>query len=162
MELISVTPVLFLDEPTSGLSSYDSDGVVRLLKRLSKEGKTIIATIHQPSLTAFREFDNLIMIARDRPGPGAMIYFGPAYPDAIEFFDPEGARVVRSQEGKELSPEMVFTGLAKLHAAEWRIRFDASSHRRKFVDERSGTMPEGITHVGAVGALRNGIRRTPN
>ena len=86
MELISDTPVLFLDEPTSGLSSYDAEGVVELLKRLSREGKTIITTIHQPSIDVYRKFDNLIMISRDRGGCGALAFFGPAYPDSIEFF----------------------------------------------------------------------------
>ena len=72
LELISDTPVLFLDEPTSGLSSYDAAGVVDLLKRLSHEGKTIIATIHQPSLEVFKKFDNLIMISRDPGGTAAL------------------------------------------------------------------------------------------
>jgi pSer/pThr/pTyr-binding forkhead associated (FHA) protein/ABC-type cobalamin/Fe3+-siderophores transport system ATPase subunit len=50
LELITDTPLLFLDEPTSGLSSYDAESVVDLLKALSKTGKTVITTIHQPSL----------------------------------------------------------------------------------------------------------------
>ena len=86
LELISDTPVLFLDEPTSGLSSYDAAGVIDLLKRLSQQGKTIVATIHQPSVDVFRKFDNLIMISRDPGGCGALAYFGPAYPDSIKFF----------------------------------------------------------------------------
>jgi ABC-type multidrug transport system ATPase subunit len=88
MELITDTPVLFLDEPTSGLSSYDAEGVIELLKRLAHDGKTIITTIHQPSINIFRKFDDLIMISRDSGGPGAMAYFGPAYPDSIQFFRP--------------------------------------------------------------------------
>ena len=86
LELISDTPVLFLDEPTSGLSSYDAAGVVDLLKRLSQQGKTIVATIHQPSIDVFRKFDNLIMISRDPGGCGALAYFGPAYPIRSSFF----------------------------------------------------------------------------
>ena len=57
--------MIFLDEPTSGLSSYDAENVVQVLKKLSKEGNTIITTIHQPSLDIFKQFDSLIMISRD-------------------------------------------------------------------------------------------------
>ena len=76
LELVNDTPILFLDEPTSGLSSRDADGVVRLLKKLSREGKTIVTTIHQPSLGVFRQFDNLIMISKDKEGTGAMVFLG--------------------------------------------------------------------------------------
>lgn len=56
MELITDTPVLFLDEPTSGLSSYYAEGVIDLLQRLAREGKTIITTIHQPSIDVYKKF----------------------------------------------------------------------------------------------------------
>jgi ABC-type multidrug transport system ATPase subunit/ABC-type multidrug transport system permease subunit len=141
MELINDTPVIFLDEPTSGLSSYDAEGVIRLLKQLAGEGKTIITTIHQPSLDIFREFDNLIMISRDRGGHGSLAYFGPAYPESIEFFDAEGTRLIRSQPGKELSPEMLLSGLAKKKTAEWSQAYEASALKRQFVGERSGKVP---------------------
>ena len=131
MELINDTPVIFLDEPTSGLSSYDADGVIHLLKALSNEGKTIITTIHQPSLEIFKQFDSLIMISRDRGGRGALAYFGPAHPDSIEFFSPEAA-------GGPLSPELVLSGLAKRSTAEWAYTYEQSKYKRLFVTERAG------------------------
>lgn len=134
LELISDTPVLFLDEPTSGLSSYDAAGVVDLLKRLSQAGKTIVATIHQPSIDVFRKFDNLIMISRDPGGAGALAYFGPAYPDSIKFFH-DGAP--DSAAAGELNPEMLLTGLAGRNTAEWTARFGASHYCRQFVDDRA-------------------------
>jgi ABC-type multidrug transport system ATPase subunit/pSer/pThr/pTyr-binding forkhead associated (FHA) protein/ABC-type multidrug transport system permease subunit len=139
MELISDTPVLFLDEPTSGLSSYDAEGVVRVLKRLSREGKTIITTIHQPSIVVFRQFDDLIMISRDSGGCGAMVYFGPAYPDAIEFFDASAApQAPAAREGKDKTPEALMTGLASSPTADWSARFAASPYHHQFVQDRSG------------------------
>ena len=143
LELISDTPVLFLDEPTSGLSSYDAAGVVDLLKRLSLEGKTIIATIHQPSLEVFKKFDNLIMISRDPGGTGALAYFGPAYPDSIQFFhgEPAGATALDSgangHDRAELGPEMLLTGLSRLKTPEWYARFNQSPYRKQFVDDRA-------------------------
>lgn len=147
MELINDTPVIFLDEPTSGLSSYDAEGVIRLLKTLSNEGKTIVTTIHQPSLDIFKQFDNLIMISRDRGGRGALAYFGPAHPDSIEFFD--GASV---QAGAALSPEMVLSGLAKRSTPEWAGTYEQSKYKRLFVTERAGKIPS--TAGAAAGAVR--------
>jgi ABC-type multidrug transport system permease subunit len=135
MELITDTPVLFLDEPTSGLSSYDAEGVVDLLKRLAGSGKTIITTIHQPSIDVYRKFDNLIMISRDRGGCGSLAYYGPAFPDSIEFFHPPA----RQQTDKStLNPEMLLTGLAKQPTAEWAKNYGQSKYRKLFVEDRSG------------------------
>jgi ABC transport system ATP-binding/permease protein len=145
MELISDTPVLFLDEPTSGLSSYDAEGVVDLLKRLSREGKTIITTIHQPSIDVYRKFDNLIMISRDPGGCGALAFFGPAYPDSIEFFHGQASESKSTQveqpAEKDLSPEMLLTGLSKAKTSEWRERYMRSRYRKQFVEDRAGKVP---------------------
>lgn len=144
LELISDTPVLFLDEPTSGLSSYDAAGVIDLLDRLSAMGKTIIATIHQPSLEVFRKFDNLIMISRDAGRSGALVYFGPAYPDSIQFFrEPPGtlAPDAGGAADEDLAPEMLLTGLAHADTAAWTERFSRSHYRTQFVDGRAAQTP---------------------
>jgi ABC-type multidrug transport system ATPase subunit/pSer/pThr/pTyr-binding forkhead associated (FHA) protein/ABC-type multidrug transport system permease subunit len=143
MELITDTPVLFLDEPTSGLSSYDAEGVVDLLKRLAGEGKTIITTIHQPSVDVYKKFDNLIMISRDRGGAcGALAYFGPAYPESIEFFNQPANKpaAVRNETvvAKDLNPEMLLTGLAGMKTADWCERYKQSRYHKLFVEGRAG------------------------
>ncbi|HKF45988.1 MAG TPA: FHA domain-containing protein [Terracidiphilus sp.] len=147
LELITDTPVLFLDEPTSGLSSYDAESVVDLLKELSKAGKTIITTIHQPSLKVYRQFDDLIMVSRDRgEKPGALVYFGPAYPDAIQFFNPpKGPKAPQAQP--DLNPEMLFSGMAAVPEGSrtdtWRQRYEVSRYQKEFVASRSGKRPQG-------------------
>jgi ABC transport system ATP-binding/permease protein len=144
LELITDTPVLILDEPTSGLSSYDAESVVDLLKNLARAGKTIITTIHQPSLKVFKQFDDLIMISRDKDKAGAMVYYGPAYPDSIQFFNP-------SSPGKtatitpELNPEMLFSGMTAVpetnRTETWRERYLDSRYQREFVSNRAGKQP---------------------
>jgi ABC-type multidrug transport system ATPase subunit/pSer/pThr/pTyr-binding forkhead associated (FHA) protein len=139
LELINDTPVLFLDEPTSGLSSYDAESVIDLLKDLSKQGKTIITTIHQPSLHIYKQFDDLIMVNRDTGGKsGSMVYFGPAFPDSIQFFNglPHGA-----EPTPELSPEMLLSGVATRTSADWQQAYKSSRYQRDFVDARSGKQP---------------------
>jgi len=137
MELLSDPNVLFLDEPTSGLSSYDALQVVRLLRRLANEGKTIVLTIHQPSTDIYREFDNLIMVSRDRgaSNSGALAYFGPAYPDSIRFFNGTS-----SEENP--SPELLLEGLAKRSTPEWVAEYEHSPYRRQFVEDRAGQLPQ--------------------
>jgi ABC-type multidrug transport system ATPase subunit len=53
-------------EPTSGLDSFTAISIVRLLKRLSRRGRTIIFTIHQPSSDIFAAFDRLILMVKGK------------------------------------------------------------------------------------------------
>jgi ABC-type multidrug transport system ATPase subunit/pSer/pThr/pTyr-binding forkhead associated (FHA) protein/ABC-type multidrug transport system permease subunit len=153
LELITDTPVLFLDEPTSGLSSYDAESVVDLLKGLSKTGKTIITTIHQPSLKVYKQFDDLIMISRDKGNnPGVMVFFGPAHPDSIQFFNPSGSGSRNLPVPQELNPEMLFSGMntvpETVRTETWRQRYQASRYQKEFVANRSGKQPESQGKTG--------------
>ena len=49
--------LLFVDEPTSGLDSFMAQTVVANLRNLAKNGRTILATIHQPSSEVYQMFD---------------------------------------------------------------------------------------------------------
>jgi len=132
MELLTDPAVLFLDEPTSGLSSEDALTVMRLLRKLADGGKTILLTIHQPSLDAYRLLDNLVVVAKD-PGTadaGRLVYYGPAYPQAVEFFNPQ------EKAAAKLVPDEVLRGLAKEKTEEWVRRYAASLWKRQFVDDR--------------------------
>ena len=145
LELIIDTPVLFLDEPTSGLSSYDAESVVDLLKQLSKTGKTIITTIHQPSKKVYQQFDDLIMVSRDKGDkPGALVFFGPAFPDAIQFFNPASPGKPQDKPA-DLNPEMLFSGMTSVPETTrteiWKQRYQASIYQKEFVANRSGTQP---------------------
>jgi ABC-type multidrug transport system ATPase subunit/pSer/pThr/pTyr-binding forkhead associated (FHA) protein/ABC-type multidrug transport system permease subunit len=134
MELLSDPSVLFLDEPTSGLSSHDAFQVMQLLRRLADSGKTIITTIHQPSVDIFKQFDSLIMVARDKGNqPGMLVYFGPAYPESIEFFNPGAA----GKSGPP-TPEMLMSGLAQLPTAHWAGSYEKSPYKKSFVESRTG------------------------
>jgi ABC-type multidrug transport system ATPase subunit len=133
MELLSDPSVLFLDEPTSGLSSHDAFQVMQLLRTLADGGKTIVTTIHQPSLDIFRQFDSLIMVARDKGNhPGMLVYFGPAYPESIDFFNPE------MKNGSTGIPEMLMSGLALQRAGHWAGLYERSSFKKLFVESRRG------------------------
>ncbi|XP_039552088.1 broad substrate specificity ATP-binding cassette transporter ABCG2 isoform X2 [Passer montanus] len=84
MELITDPAILFLDEPTTGLDASTANAVLLLLKRMSKQGRTIIFSIHQPRYSIFRLFDTLTLLAA-----GRMLYHGPAQ-HAIDYFQSIG------------------------------------------------------------------------
>ncbi|KAI9225014.1 P-loop containing nucleoside triphosphate hydrolase protein, partial [Blastocladiella britannica] len=73
MEIVSNPSVIFLDEPTSGLDTYTAFAVVKLLKELAASGRTVIATLHQPSSEIFHMIDELCIMSA-----GGIMYSGPA------------------------------------------------------------------------------------
>jgi ABC-type multidrug transport system ATPase subunit/pSer/pThr/pTyr-binding forkhead associated (FHA) protein len=138
MELLTDPLVLFLDEPTSGLFSEDALVVMKGLRGLADAGKTILLTLHQPSLEAFRLMDNLVVVSRDKApdAAGVLAYYGPAYPDAITFFNPDHATA--AQKGAELSPDDIFRGMSRQPASAWNAAYKKSRYHRKFVAAREG------------------------
>ena len=78
--LLIITGLIFLDEPTTGLDAANSLNVMTLLNQLTKQGRTVICTIHQPRSTIFDLFDQLMLLSR-----GRVVYFGPAR-DAVTYF----------------------------------------------------------------------------
>lgn len=84
LEILTRPRLLFLDEPTSGLDSAAAFFVVTALRNLARDGRTIIASIHQPSSEVFELFDNLTLLSG-----GKLIYFGQAN-NAIEHFTSAG------------------------------------------------------------------------
>ncbi|KAF6128466.1 ATP binding cassette subfamily G member 2 (Junior blood group) [Phyllostomus discolor] len=84
MELITNPSILFLDEPTTGLDSSTANAVLSLLKRMSKGGRTIIFSIHQPRFSIFKLFDSLTLLAS-----GRLMFHGPAQ-EALEYFASAG------------------------------------------------------------------------
>jgi ABC-type multidrug transport system ATPase subunit len=73
VEMITSPSCIFLDEPTSGLDSTAATSLVRLLRKLADQGKTVVAVIHQPSQHVFNQFDDLLLLSE-----GRQLYFGDA------------------------------------------------------------------------------------
>ncbi|KAL7562290.1 hypothetical protein ACA910_014509 [Epithemia clementina (nom. ined.)] len=72
IELVSNPSILFLDEPTSGLDARAAMIVMRGLRRIAKSGRAVCATIHQPSISIFSDFDSLLLLKRG----GEVVFFG--------------------------------------------------------------------------------------
>jgi ATP-binding cassette subfamily G (WHITE) protein 1 len=73
MEMITNPAILFLDEPTSGLDTFTAFNVVSTLLQLAHDqGRTVVATVHQPSSETFHLFDDILLLAE-----GQVMYHGP-------------------------------------------------------------------------------------
>ncbi len=55
--------VLYLDEPTSGLDSATANEIMKLMKEIADDNRTVIASIHSPTAFCFSLFDNLLLLA---------------------------------------------------------------------------------------------------
>uniref|UniRef100_A0ACD5U6A6 Uncharacterized protein n=1 Tax=Avena sativa TaxID=4498 RepID=A0ACD5U6A6_AVESA len=84
LEILMRPRLLFLDEPTSGLDSASAFFVTQTLRGLARDGRTVIASIHQPSSEVFELFDRLFLLSG-----GKTVYFGQAS-EACEFFAQAG------------------------------------------------------------------------
>ncbi|MGW2426541.1 FHA domain-containing protein [Streptomyces sp. NPDC001709] len=97
LELLTKPSLLFLDEPTSGLDPGMDRSVMRMLRGLADDGRTVIVVTH--SVLSLKLCDRLLVLA---PG-GEVAYYGPPeealpffgfedWPEAFEAFEADSAR----------------------------------------------------------------------
>ncbi|KUF86340.1 hypothetical protein AM588_10001122 [Phytophthora nicotianae] len=79
-EILTNPSILFVDEPTSGLDSFMAETVTEQLQQIARDGRTVIATIHQPSSDLFALFDQLYLLS-----DGAAVYHGKAS-ESVDYF----------------------------------------------------------------------------
>ncbi|XP_071725520.1 pleiotropic drug resistance protein 3-like isoform X2 [Rutidosis leptorrhynchoides] len=86
VEVVANPSIIFMDEPTTGLDARSAAIVMRAVKNIVDTGRTIVCTIHQPSIDIFESFDELILLKNG----GRMIYCGPLGQNSssvIEYFE---------------------------------------------------------------------------
>ncbi|MFC0449588.1 ATP-binding cassette domain-containing protein [Rhodococcus jostii] len=107
VELLTRPHLFFLDEPTSGLDPSTAADVMRLLRRLSRHGVTVVLTTHEPA--GIDRCDRVVFLARD----GHLAFTGsPA--EARRYFDVEDLADVYDRLAREHTPQI------------WAQRFAAS------------------------------------
>ncbi|KNA08458.1 hypothetical protein SOVF_162410 isoform A [Spinacia oleracea] len=86
VELVANPSIIFMDEPTSGLDARAAAIVMRTVRNTVDTGRTVVCTIHQPSIDIFEAFDELFLMRRG----GEEIYVGPLGHhscDLIKYFE---------------------------------------------------------------------------
>ncbi|GAB9471867.1 Atp-binding protein [Globisporangium polare] len=83
VEVVSNPSILFLDEPTSGLDARSAQIVMRGVQSIARTGRTVLCTIHQPSISIFELFDALLLLQRG----GYTAYFGDLGKDSVTLLE---------------------------------------------------------------------------
>ncbi|KAK6231796.1 hypothetical protein SCA6_001869 [Theobroma cacao] len=95
VELVANPSIIFMDEPTSGLDARAAAIVMRTVRNTVDTGRTVVCTIHQPSIDIFEAFDELLLMKRG----GQVIYAGPLGRHShklIEYFEAvQGVQKIR-------------------------------------------------------------------
>jgi len=133
VELLTRPRLFFLDEPTSGLDPSTAADVMRLLRRLSQRGVTIVLTTHEPA--GIDRCDRVVFLARD----GHLAFTGsPAA--ARRYFGVENLAEVYERLAGEHTPQI------------WAERFGASRVKSKtqpgFAPEPVPATPSGVKRTG--------------
>ena len=123
VELLTRPSLLFLDEPTSSLDPLMENEVIELVKRLTKEGRTIIMVTHSPSTIV--KCDKLLFLAKG----GRVVFYG-TYQEALEFFEVTDYADAYGKVQNTLSPE------------KWEQKFRASPYYGRYIREPLSNVPK--------------------
>lgn len=133
VELLTQPRLFYLDEPTSGLDPGLEGEMMRLFRRLSDSGHTLIVITH--ATTNIHLCDQLVFLARG----GALAYYGPPK-EALAYFGVSDFPDIYAQiEGEE--PEV------------WEARYRASDLYRRLVVDRLAQVPPSVVAQPCRGLL---------
>nr|WP_155073149.1 FHA domain-containing protein [Streptomyces taklimakanensis] len=122
LELLTKPSLIFLDEPTSGLDPGMDRDVMKLLRELADDGRTVLVVTH--SVAELGLCDRVLVMA---PG-GGVAYFGPPE-EALNFFGYE-------------SWADVFSAFENYRDYDWKGRWLGSQHYRLYAAELDAAAPQ--------------------
>ncbi len=121
VELLTRPRLFFLDEPTSGLDPGTEFDMMKLMRRLADQGRTIVLVTHATKNVMF--CDKVVFLARG----GHLAFFGPPE-DALTYFDQH--RTDRERREKEMEFDDIYRILqdeSRGKPAEWAQRYKQSA-----------------------------------
>lgn len=147
VELLTKPRLFFLDEPTSGLDPGTEYNMMRLLRKLADQGRTIVLITHATKNVMM--CDKVIILVRG----GYLAYYGPPE-EALTYFDQ--FRTEHERRTKDIEFDDIYTILEDEKRGtpeEWAERYKRSSQYGdcvvKRLHERKGPAPDAATPTGA-------------
>lgn len=150
VELLTKPRLFFLDEPTSGLDPGTEYNMMRLLRKLADQGRTIVLITHATKNVMM--CDKVIILVRG----GRVAFFGPPE-EALVYFDQY--RTDYERRIKDMEFDDIYTILEDEKRGEpeqWDERFRASPAYRRYVVDRLQS-----AQAGAVQMERAAVRQKP-
>ncbi|MBL7163115.1 MAG: FHA domain-containing protein [Anaerolineales bacterium] len=147
VELLTKPRLFFLDEPTSGLDPGTEYDMMKLMRRLADQGRTIVLVTHATKNVML--CDKVIFLARG----GNMAFYG-APEDALEYFD--HYRTDRERREKDMEFDDIYRILnddSRGAPEEWRERYLQSHVYAKLMgwdSPRAGTQAIAAQQSGRV------------
>ena len=123
MEMIIAPSILFLDEPTTGLDAFTAVNLMRILKKISDEGKIIIMAIHQPRYAIYNLFDSVTLLSH-----GCTVYQGSTR-QAVEYFRNQGYECPERENPADFFLDLIADdeqNLLNENSLNWPERFQFS------------------------------------
>ncbi|MFG2291538.1 FHA domain-containing protein [Streptomyces sp. NPDC048595] len=124
LELLTKPSLIFLDEPTSGLDPGMDRDVMKLLRDLADDGRTVLVVTH--SVAELALCDKLLVMA---PG-GGVAYFGPPE-EALNFFQYE-------------TWADVFSAFENYRDYDWMGRWRGSPHYQMYAADLDSVAPQSV------------------
>jgi ABC-type multidrug transport system ATPase subunit len=108
VELLTKPRVAFLDEPTSGLDPATGAELMRLLRRISDRGSTVVLTTH--TIQDIRICDKVVFLT-----PGGRLAFVGTPGQSLTYFQAAEFDEIYERLGREATPEVWATRFAVEH-----------------------------------------------
>ncbi|RYU58202.1 FHA domain-containing protein [Methylolobus aquaticus] len=133
VELLTKPRLFFLDEPTSGLDPGTEHEMMKLLRKLADQGRTILLSTHATKNVMM--CDKVIFLARG----GHLAYFGPPE-EALPYFDQ--FRSARERRREDIEFDHIYGILsdeARGTPEAWSQRYrDSRQYRENIVERLNG------------------------
>ncbi|XP_010658728.1 pleiotropic drug resistance protein 2 [Vitis vinifera] len=145
VELVANPSIIFMDEPTTGLDARAAAVVMRTVRNTVDTGRTVVCTIHQPSIDIFEAFDELLLMKRG----GQIIYAGPLGRNShklVEYFEAVPG-VPKVRDGQNPATWMLEISSAAVEAqlgvdfAEIYAKSELYQRNQEFIKELSTPSP---------------------